>query len=91
MILTIKLKDGEYFWGGDAGSGWQLPICKNSSYDCDFRYQATTQCMPMYLSTKGRYVWSEKALKATIKDGEMTFESDSDIELNEESTTLREA
>ena len=91
MKLSIKLKEGEYFWGGDAGCGWVMPISKDSSYNRDFRYNSTTQCMPMYLSTKGRYVWSEKALKATICDGEITFESDDTIELNEEGTSLREA
>ena len=91
MKLSIKLKEGEYFWGGDAGCGWEMPISKDSSYNRDFRYNSTTQCMPMYLSTKGRYVWSEKALKATICDGEITFESDDTIELNEDGTSLREA
>lgn len=91
MIVKIKLQDGEYFWGGDAANGWEMPVCKDTDYFRDLRYQSTTQHMPLYLSSKGRYVWSEKAMKATISNGEMTFESDDDIELNEDGTNLREA
>lgn len=91
MICSLYILDGEFFWGGDAGSGWQMPICKDSDYDRDFRYDSTTQSMPMFLSSKGRYVWSETALKASIKDGVITFESESDIEINEDGSCLREA
>ena len=91
MILKTKIKDNEYFWGGDAASGLQMPISKDSKYSRDFRSDATTQCMPMFLSSMGRYVWSEKGFKVWIDNGELCFENDTDIELNEDGASLREA
>jgi hypothetical protein len=46
MIIKIKLQDGEYFWGGDAANGWEMPVCKDTDYFRDLRYQSTTQHMP---------------------------------------------
>ena len=91
MVLKTKILEGEYFWGGDAGCGWQMPVCRDIAYERDCRYDSATQYMPMYLSTKGRYVWSETGMKASLSNGEMIFESDSAIELNEDGTNLRQA
>lgn len=91
MVLKTKILEGECFWGGDAGCGWQMPVCKGVAYDRDCRYDSTTQYMPLYLSTEGRYAWSETGMRATVCGDEITFESETDIELNENGTCLRDA
>ena len=91
MKIEIKILENEYFWGGDAPSGVQMPIYAGCGFDCDFRYTATTQSMPMLLSSKGRYVWSERGIKITEKNGTLLLESDADIEITEAGSTLRDA
>ena len=91
MLLRTKFLDDEYFWGGDAANGTELPICKDKKYYHDFRISCTTQCMPLILSSKGRYIWSERGLKIWVEDDELCVESDVDIELCEDGKTLRDA
>lgn len=91
MILRTKFKDNEYFWGGDAPSGVHMPLYKGKDFSCDFRYTATTQSMPMFLSSCGRYIWSERGIKVWLEDDEICFESDSELILNEGGSTLRDA
>ena len=91
MIIRTKFKENEYFWGGDAPSGVHMPLYKGKDFSGDFRYFATTQSMPMFLSSKGRYVWSERGIKVWIEGDEICFESDAELELNEDGSTLRDA
>ncbi|MBO5440792.1 MAG: glycoside hydrolase [Clostridia bacterium] len=91
MFFKIKILDGEYFWGGDVNSGYDMPICKDSTFNRDFRYHAHNQFMPLFISSKGRYVWSETGFKVWIENGELCFEGDSDFELYEGGTCLRDA
>ena len=91
MIFKTKIKDNEYFWGGDVASGTQMPISKNSTYSRDFRDDAHNQMMPMFLSNMGRYVWSDKSFQVWVENGELCFEGDAEFELYEGGKTLRDA
>lgn len=91
MILKTKFLKDEYFWGGDAANGPEMPIYEGVKYSRDFAFSCTTQCMPMLLSSKGRYIWSERGLKISVDGDELIVESDSDIELNEDGDSLRQA
>ncbi|MBO5213061.1 MAG: hypothetical protein J6B60_05925 [Clostridia bacterium] len=37
MIFKTKFKENEYFWGGEAASGTEMPINAKSDYCRDFR------------------------------------------------------
>lgn len=91
MIFKTKFLENEYFWGGDAANGTELPICNGSSYNHDFDFSCTTQCMPLLLSSKGRYIWSERGLKIWVEGDQLFVESKADIEVNEDGKTLRDA
>jgi hypothetical protein len=67
-----------------------MPIHKGVKYSRDFAFSCTTQCMPMLLSSKGRYIWSERGLKISVDGDELIVESESDIELNDDGTVLKE-
>ena len=66
MFFKTKILENEYFWGGDVNSGYDMPIGKDSTYSRDFRYRAHNQFMPMFISSKGRYVWSETGFKVCL-------------------------
>lgn len=91
MELKVKILDGEYFWGGDVNSGYDMPVCKDSEYNRDFRYSAHNQFMPFFISSKGRYIWSETGFKVWIDNGYLCFEGDSEFELFEDGACLRDA
>lgn len=91
MIFKLEIKENEYFWGGAVGNGIEMPINKNSTYYHDFRQDAHNQFMPLFLSTLGRYVWSEKSFSVKLENGTLIFEGDGDFELYEGGTCLRDA
>ncbi|MBO5286913.1 MAG: glycoside hydrolase [Clostridia bacterium] len=91
MNFKVKILNDEFFWGGEVASGTQMPIHKDSVYDRDFRCDANNQFMPMFVSSKGRYIWSEKSFRVFINDGYLCFEGLGDFELYEGGSCLRDA
>ena len=91
MKYTFQILKGEHWWGGTADHGVRMPFDEKSEYSFDFRLRAPNQTMPLYLSDMGRYIWSEKPFKVDIVNGEITMESDYDINIYDGGTTLRDA
>ena len=91
MEFRIKIKENEYFWGGAVGNGTDMPINKHSKYCQDFRHDASNQMMPLFLSSEGRYIWSDKSFKAWVENGELCFLGEGDFLLDESGTCLRDA
>ncbi len=63
MVFKTKFKENEYFRDGEVASGTEMPINEKSNYCRDFRTDATNQMMPLFLSSMGRYIWSERSFK----------------------------
>ena len=80
MKLEIKFEKGECFWGGTSHDGFKNPYTENSDYHADYRALCLNQTMPMFLSNKGRYFWSEKAFKVDISNGYLILEGEDIIE-----------
>lgn len=77
MNYTFKIKENEYWWGGSVNYGTQMPFSRSTKrFVADFRYYAPNQTMPLFLSSKGRYIWSEKPFKIIIENGEINLEGD---------------
>ena len=91
MIYKFEFLEGECFWGGSAIDGKVNPIKATSSeYKVDFRNQCTNQVMPLYMSNKGRYIWSDNPFKMEIVDGVIVIEGQ-DVNIFNAGTTLKEA
>ncbi len=88
--VTIKMKESESWWGGSCDYGTSQPYTKESSFSADFRAKVDNQTMPMYLSNKGRYIWSDYPFAITFEDGNITVEG-KDIQLVEAGYCLRDA
>ncbi len=66
--VRLEILPGEHWWGGDASDGYRMPF--TDGYYVDLREPADNQAMPLLVSSRGRYLWSEDPL--TIKlDGSM--------------------
>ena len=90
MKLTVKMLAGEFWWGGSSAKSYELPLTSESEYEIDM-YNGYNQTMPLYLSSMGRYMWSEKPMKVKVSGGVFDIMSESDIILREAGSTLREA
>ncbi len=74
MKISYEIYPDEYLYGGTAFDGAKNPFSKDTEYSADFRIMCPNQTMPLYLSTKGRYFYSEEPFAVEIKDGKITFE-----------------
>lgn len=91
MKYVFKMLDNEHWWGGTADHGTRMPFDNKSEYMMDFRLRAPNQTMPLFVSDKGRYIWSDKPFKVEISDGEFILESQYDISLCHQGSTLKDA
>lgn len=74
---SIKILENEFWWGGAIHDGSRMPLTDQSDYEIDLRTQSRgNQAVPFFLSSKGRYIWSEDAFHARIKNGIFTVSSD---------------
>lgn len=91
MLYTFKITDNEFWYGGCCNEGTLQPFGADSDFHHRYTVDCTTQGAPLYLSSKGRYIWSEDAFDITIKDGVIEIESDLEVTITEAGSTLREA
>lgn len=67
---SIKLLPGEYWWGGLARHGDQMPFHAQTDYQQSLhRTFFGNQACPLLVSSHGRYVWSETPFAFALKDG----------------------
>ncbi len=89
--FITKIEENEHFWGGPSCYGTEMPITKGSEYCRDCRLDPRNQFMPMFLSDKGRYIWSENPFKVWIDGDKLCFEGDGEFEEVKAGSSLREA
>lgn len=88
----VVFLDGEYWWGGVVAYGAQMPYVGNVKlYDLATQNN-NNQVVPLFVSSKGRYLWSDKPFRFEISDRRLTLFSDyEDIEVVEAGRSLRDA
>lgn len=89
MIYRFKINAGEYWWGGTTISKF-CPLTAESEYHQDFRNSAHNQSAPFFVSTDGRYIWSDNPFKVDIEGGEFIIDGE-EVALYEAGTCLRDA
>lgn len=73
--VEVKLLPGEYWWGGLARHGDQMPFWAQTSYRQSLhRTFGGNQAVPLLVSSKGRYLWSEDPFTLEFKDGWLLVE-----------------
>lgn len=70
--MKFLMEQGETWWGGTSANS-TCPLTHSSAYHenmIDFTTSSSNQAMPLYLSSHGRYLWSDEPFEITVKDGE---------------------
>ncbi len=91
MTYSYEIRENEYWWGGSAGAGASQPYDCRTNFSADYRKSCSNQGMPLYLSSQGRYLWSEEPFAVTFANGTITLESDHEIIMCQAGNTLRDA
>lgn len=72
----IKFLENEFWYGGAVGDGYYFPLSKDDSYSLDISANDTyNQINPVYLSSKGRYIWIESGGKITFDKGKIIIDA----------------
>ena len=70
---VIKLEPGEVWWGGAVNEGHRMPFGLRP-YSIDlYGSSFGNQCVPLLVSSRGRYVWSDKPYRFEFGDGSLTI------------------
>lgn len=89
---VIKPLEGEYWWGGAVAYGSRMPYIQPvEEFDLSSKNN-NNQVVPLLLSNRGRFVWSDKPFIFAINENGITLKSDFEqIEVQAAGNTLREA
>lgn len=94
MPMTEKLRimplPGEFWWGCATIFGREQPYWNFDRHDQDID-NFCNQTSPFLLSSAGRYVWSEKPLAWSAKEGVLFIEGSARIDLVAAGKTLKDA
>lgn len=78
--MKIQILDGEYWWFGQVNAAHHMPLTKESDFDGDMcNAEGCDQFTPSGVSSKGRYIWSEKPFKYGVYGGFITVDADDAI------------
>lgn len=89
-VAEIGILPGEYWYGGAVNDGYLFPLSENDEYELNVDGNDTyCQINPVYLSSKGRYLWFEGG-KVKFGGGKITLETPG-YELCEAGTCLKDA
>lgn len=94
--FSFKMLEGERWWGGIAFQAVKMPFNASSDVTVDLYFRKDLggfdTTAPFFVSTCGRYLWSEDPYVVTFKDGEVRVsEARSEVTLGEGYGTMREA
>lgn len=91
-ITTITPLDGEYWWGGAVAYGGRMPYIQPLEEYNLANQNNNNQVVPLLLSNKGRYIWSDKPFAFSVSDNVVTLKSDyENIAATNAGATLRDA
>ena len=89
---TVKMTAGENRWGAANFFGTKMPFTEKTDLKIDLRKDNYhNQCASLLLSDRGRVIWADAQALFTLKNGEITVESDSEIVVTKGGDSLPEA
>ena len=89
---TVKMTAGENCWGVANFFGTKMPFTEKTDLKIDLRKDNYhNQCASLLLSDRGRVIWADAQALFTLKNGEITVESDSEIVVTKGGDSLPEA
>ena len=67
VAVSVSAQDA-YWWGAAVGLGHEQPYTDQPLFDLNTQ-DANNQLVPLFLSSDGEYMWSDKAFNFTVKNG----------------------
>lgn len=90
--LQLSIGQDEYWWGGVVAQGSTMPFLKPAKEFDLARENWNNQIVPLFVSNKGRFIWSEKPFKFTVEVDKITVKSDyEDLKIQQAGSTLKSA
>ena len=90
-MLSFEFLENELWWGGNTSSFEKMPISANDEYHLDFYTNAPNQSAPLFLSNKGRIIFSKNVFTIDFKNGKITVEGKEQVDLIEAGENLKDA
>lgn len=87
---SIKIIDGERWWGGAVNDGIKMPFETGYAYDMYGNLQGN-QAQPLLLSNKGRVIWSETPFKFSFSSDSLIIKGSDEILVEEGNHNLKGA
>ena len=76
-VRTVKIEDGELWWGAANFFGTNMPFSAKTRLTVNLRKRNySNQCASLLLSDHGRVIWSDGQSDITFKDGAITMDAD---------------
>jgi alpha-glucosidase (family GH31 glycosyl hydrolase) len=90
--IKIPFLQDEKWWGGVVAYGSKMPfVLPIEEYNLASQND-NNQVVPLFVSNKGRYVWSEKPFKFSTRDNQLSIDSRyDDIIVEQAGATLKQA
>ena len=74
---SVKIADGEHWWGLDNNFGRQMPFTAKTEFKCDLRINNYAhQAQSVLVSDQGRAIYCHEPVGVKISAGEITLECD---------------
>ncbi len=90
-MLELKQEQNEYWWGGRVTDGTVYPVL-NGPYSLDFAaVRGANQMQPLFLSSAGRWIWSEEPFRFNLENGLISAEGRGEIVTGRAGSSLKEA
>lgn len=78
-MQTLSFLPGELWWGGEVGSWDKMPIDETGEFSINFRLSEHNQTAPLFLSNKGRIIFSKEVFTAKFSAGTITLDGPGEI------------
>ena len=79
-VRTVKIEDGELWWGAANFFGTNMPFSAKTRLTVNLRKRNySNQCASLLMSNRGRVIWSEGQSDITFKDGAITMDADAPV------------
>ena len=92
QITNIAFEQDEYWWGGATALGSKMPYAAPLETIDIANHNYNNQVSPLLVSSRGRYVWSDRPFRFTVSGNNIRIESDyGKVKINRGGSTLREA
>lgn len=73
---AVDFENGEYWWGGAVALGSKMPYIQPlKEFNLAIQHN-NNQIVPLFVSSKGRYIWSDKPFRFTVNKKSLLIDSD---------------